>query len=81
MADMEKCTISIGAKKQTPNQRYENYDAHVTLEFRLTQMDRDKWQKAYINMRRQAKARLLEALADAKDIATTPDADRIGEMG
>ena len=80
MADMEKYTVSIGAKRQTPNRKYETYDAHITLEFRLTQADRDKWQTTYENMRRQARARLQEALGDAKELAMRPDADKIGEV-
>jgi hypothetical protein len=70
--DIERVSVSLGAKRSLPGRPYENYDAHIMIEARmmpgksLKERNQD-WAK----LRKKAQAQLREALADAKHVAET----------
>ena len=70
--DIERGSISIGAKLALPGREYENYSAQIYLEarFRPGETAHDRMER-WTGMRRRARARLNEAMADAKYGALT----------
>jgi hypothetical protein len=70
--DIERGSISIGAKLALPGRQYENYNAQIFLEarFRPGETAHDRMER-WTGMRRRARARLNEAMADAKYVALT----------
>jgi len=68
--DIERISVSLGAKRSLPSSPYENYDAHIMIEARIQpgkslKEKNDDWRM----LRKKAQAQLREALADAKNVA------------
>jgi hypothetical protein len=68
--EIERVSVSLGAKLTLPRRQYENYDAHIMIQARMmpgkSQKERNE---DWMTLRKKAQAQLKEALSDAKHVA------------